>query len=52
MALLLMRSGDRTAAMASLERTRASFLKLQPETARSAIQFYRLRARASTPRRG
>ncbi len=50
MALLMMRSADRSAAMASLERTRASFFKLQPETARSAIQFYRLRARAAMPR--
>ena len=50
MALLMMRSADRSAAMASLERTRASFFKLQAETARSAIQFYRLRARAAMPR--
>lgn len=45
-ALILLRRSERLTALSALERTRASFFKLQPQTAQSSMQFYRLRARA------
>jgi len=45
-AILLMRLPTKKTAAADLETYRASFTKLQQKTALSAMQFYRLRARA------
>ncbi len=45
-AILLMRRPGKHAAAIELEVARASFAKLQPKTAVSAMQFYRLRVRS------
>jgi uncharacterized protein (DUF2336 family) len=45
-AILLMHSPTKSAIAAKLETHGASFAKLQPKSAMSAMQFYRLRARA------
>jgi uncharacterized protein (DUF2336 family) len=47
-AILSMRKPTGYTAGRDIESYRASFLKLQPKTAISAMQFYRLRARAET----
>ena len=47
-AILAMRKPSRTTTARDIERYRVSFLKLQPKTAISAMQFYRLRARAES----
>ena len=46
--LLLQARADRSAG--DLERLLETFLRLKPETARNAVQFYRLRERSLTPR--
>jgi hypothetical protein len=47
-AILSMRKSTGNATARDVESYRASFLKLQPKTAISAMQFYRLRARAES----
>ena len=46
-AILLMQGDTKSRSSRELEHSLASFKKLKPETARTAIQFYRLRARAA-----
>jgi hypothetical protein len=48
-AILAMRKPTGNTTVRDIESYRASFLKLQPKTAMSAMQFYRLRARAESP---
>jgi uncharacterized protein (DUF2336 family) len=45
--LLLLRNGPGDASAEDINQTAARFSRLQPETARKAIEFYRLRARAA-----
>jgi uncharacterized protein (DUF2336 family) len=46
-AILLVRSASKASSTHELEQCLANFKKLKPETARTAIQFYRLRERAA-----
>jgi len=48
-AVLTMQAPTKTDNQDQLEAHCTSFMKLQPKTARAALQFYRLRARAATP---
>jgi uncharacterized protein (DUF2336 family) len=50
-AILLMCAKDRGGISNQIEQQSANYRKLTPETARTAIQFYRLRQRASNPAR-
>ena len=47
-ALLLLQAGTKGSSAAELDQCCATFARLQPETAKKAIQFYRLRERAAT----
>ena len=46
-ALLQLKAGAGACTAEELERASARFNKLQPDTARKAVQFYRLRERAT-----
>ena len=48
-AIMIMQAPTKSDNREALEANCASFMKLQPKTARAALQFYRLRARAATP---
>ena len=48
-AIFMMRAPTKSENHEDLEAHCASFMKLQPRTARAALQFYRLRSRAATP---
>jgi len=51
-ALLLMQAGTKGSSAREIEQSLAKFNKLQPETAKKAVQFYRLRERATMPLNG
>jgi uncharacterized protein (DUF2336 family) len=51
-ALLLMQAGTKGGSTFEIEQCLAKFTKLQPETAKKAIQFYRLRERAAMSLKG
>ena len=51
-ALLLMRATTRGSSAHELDQCVAQFTKLKPDTAKKALQFYRLRERAATSRVG
>ena len=47
--ILLLQSGTKETSTPELEQYFASFTRLQPETAKKAVQFYRLREQATMP---
>jgi len=49
-AILLLRAGPMASSTDEIERAFISFIRLRPKTARTAIQFYRLRERANVTR--
>ena len=50
-AILQLRAGPRSSSTDEIERAFISFTRLRPKTARTAIEFYRLRERANVTRR-
>jgi len=51
-ALLLLQAGHRVSSTHEINRSLAKFNKLRTETAKTAVQFYRLRERAAVPSSG
>jgi uncharacterized protein (DUF2336 family) len=48
-AVLLLQAGSKGSSVSELDQCCATFARLQPETAKKAMQFYRLRERAAAP---
>src|SRR5262249_27355845 len=47
-AILLLQAGTKGSSTDEIEQCRATYMRLQPDTAKKAIQFYRLRERATS----